>query len=149
MILFPQDDYKAWSGRYPPEVVFREFSRMAKRWLGALADFRKAMTLAEADGKEGAAEDLAIAETCWIHFQSTANQVEFYMLRDAPPNDARRARMRDLAVNEIELARQLYPIAKRHSVIAYEASNHYYYRPADLLEKIVNCQYLLDHELKG
>jgi hypothetical protein len=147
MILFPQDDYKAWSGRYPPEVVFREFSRMAKRWLGALADFRKAMTLAEADGKEGAAEDLAIAETCWIHFQSTANQVEFYMLRDAPPNDARRARMRDLAVNEIELARQLYPIAKRHSVIAYEASNHYYYRPADLLEKIVNCQYLLDHEL--
>ena len=52
--------------------------------------------------------------------------------------------MRELAREEMELARRLYPLARRHSVIAYEASNHYYYRPADLLEKIVNCQYLLD-----
>jgi hypothetical protein len=42
----------------------------------------------------------------------------------------------------------MYPIAKQHSVIAYEASNHYYYRPADLAEKILNCQYLLDNELR-
>jgi len=34
-------------------------------------------------------------------------------------------------------------------VIAYEASNHYYYRPADLAEKILNCQWLLDNELKA
>lgn len=149
MILFPQDDYKAWSGKYPPEVVLREFSRMAKRWQEALADFRKAMAIAAASGKESAAEDLAIAETCWIHFQSTANQIEFYILRDGEPNEGRRRRMRELAIDEAELARQLYPIAKRHSVIAYEASNHYYYRPADLLEKIVNCQYLLDRQLKG
>jgi hypothetical protein len=33
-------------------------------------------------------------------------------------------------------------------VIAFEASNNYYYRPADLLEKIVNCRHLLDHALK-
>ena len=57
--------------------------------------------------------------------------------------------MRELARQEIELARRLYPIARGHSVIGYEASNHYYYRPADLIEKILNCRYLLDHELKG
>jgi hypothetical protein len=34
-------------------------------------------------------------------------------------------------------------------VIGYEASNHYYYRPTDLAEKILNCQYVLDHELKA
>jgi hypothetical protein len=138
MILFPQDDYKSWSGEYAPEVVQREFARMAQRWQAALGDFRKAAAMA------GAEEDLAIAETCWIHFQSTANQIEFYLLRDGEPSPKAKTRMRELVREEMELARRLYPLARRHSVIAYEASNHYYYRPADLLEKIVNCQYLLD-----
>jgi hypothetical protein len=148
MILFPQDDYKSWSGKYPPEMACREFSRIAARWQAALGDYRKAMTIAAAEGREGAMEDLAIAETCWIHFQSTANQLEFYILRDGEPSADAKARMRELASREIDLASRLYPLAKRHSVIAYEASNHYYYRPTDLLEKIVNCRYLLDHELK-
>ena len=94
-------------------------------------------------------EDLAIAETCWIHFQSTANQIEFYILRDGEPSAGTKARMRELARLEMELALRMYRITRRHSAIGYEASNHYYYRPGDLLEKIVNCQYLLDHELSG
>ena len=100
------------------------------------------MTIAAAEGKPGAMEDLAIAETCQIHFQSTANQIEFYILRDGPPAAESQARMRELARQEIELAVRLYPLAKLHSVIGYEASNHYYYRPADLLEKIINCDSL-------
>ncbi len=148
MILFPQDDYKAWSGRYPPHVAFREFGRMAGQWQAALGDYRKAMTMAAAEGRQSAMEDLAIAETCWIHFQSTANQIEFYILRDGEPTAEARSRMREVARQEIELALRLYPLARRHSAIAFEASNHYYYRPTDLLEKIVNCRYLLDHELK-
>jgi len=137
MILFPQDDYKSWAGQYPPEVVLREFRRMARRWESALGDFRKAMQIAGAD------EDLAIAETCWIHFQSTANQIEFYLLRDGEPPAKAKARMRELAQEELELARRLYPLARRHSVIAYEASNHYYYTPLDLVEKTLHCRYLL------
>jgi hypothetical protein len=149
MILFPQDDYKSWSGKYPPRVAFREFSRMAAQWQAALGDYRRAMAIAAAEGRQDAMEDLAIAETCGIHFQSTANQLEFYILRDGEPSAEAKARMRELARQEIDLAVRLYPLAKRHSVIAYEASNHYYYRPTDLLEKIVNCRYLLDHELNG
>ena len=139
MILFPQDDYKSWCGKYPPRVAWREFSRMAAQWKAALGDFRQAMALAAAEGKPSAMEDLAIAETCQIHFQSTANQLEFYILRDGEATGEAKARMRELARQEIELAARMYPLAKRHSAIAYEASNHYYYRPTDLLEKIVNC----------
>jgi len=144
MILFPQDDYKSWCGKYPPQVAWREFSKMAAQWQAALGDFRKAMALAAAEGKPGAMEDLAIAETCQIHFQSTANQIEFYILRDGASTAEAKARMRELAREEIDLAARLYPLAKRHSVIAYEASNHYYYRPTDLLEKIVNCARLIE-----
>ena len=148
MILFPQDDYKSWAGKYPPAVVQREFSRMADLWEKALPAFRRAVPLVPDRHRERAVEDLAIAETCHIHFRSTANQVEFYILRDAPHTAQSLARMREIAKDEIELARRQYGFARRHSVIAYEASNNYYYRPADLLEKIVNCQYLLQHALK-
>ena len=148
MILFPQDDYKSWSGKYPPEAVQREFTRMADQWEQALTPFRKAIEAVPQVKKRQALEDLAIAETCYIHFRSTANQIAFYLARDSARTAESLARMRELVKSEIELARRMYPIAKRHSVIAYEASNHYYYRPADLAEKILNCQYLLDHDLR-
>lgn len=149
MILFPQDDYKSWAGKYPPAVVQREFGRMAELWAKSLPAFRRAVPLVPSWHRDRAVEDLAIAETCYLHFRSTANQVEFYILRDAPRTAQSLARMREIAKNEMELAHQQYGFARRHSVIAYEASNNYYYRPADLLEKIVNCQYLLEHDLKN
>ena len=44
---------------------------------------------------------------------------------------------------EIQLARQLHQIQSRDSRIGFEATNHYYYIPQDLLEKILNCEHLL------
>lgn len=149
MILFPQDDYHRWIGKYSQEVAQREFSRMADLWESAVAPFRKALQSVPPAKLDRAREDLAIAETCSIHFRSTANQLEFYRFRDSPRTPAGIERMRQLLRDEIELARRLYPLARRHSVIAYEASNHYYYRPANLMEKVVSCQYLLDREVAG
>jgi hypothetical protein len=95
-----------------------------------------------------AREDLAIATTCGIHFRSTASQIEFCMLRDSPRTRENLARMRERAEQDIDLARRLYRMARQHSVIAFAASNHYYYRPTDLtITKILNCRYLLDHIL--
>lgn len=149
MILFPQDDYKSWSGKYPPEVVQREFARMADQWEQALPAYRKALASVPTPKKRQAEEDIAIAETCYLHFRSTANQVAFYILRDGPRTPESMEKMRALVKAEMDLARRLYPLARRFSVIAYEATNHYYYRPADLAEKILNCQWLLENELKN
>jgi hypothetical protein len=147
MILFPQDAYRAWCGPYPPAVVRDQFTRMADRWEQALPLLRRAVGQVPAPRKATAAEDLAIAETCLIHFRSVANQVAFYLLRDGPRDGATRARMREFVEREMELAGRLYLLARQHSVLAYEASNHYYYRPLDLAEAVVNGQYLLDHVL--
>lgn len=135
MILFPQDDYRGWKGRYPAEVVRDQFARMAEMWEPGVAALRKAAAMVPAAG-----EELAVAETCGVHFRSTANQVAFYLLRDSGGDPAR---MRALVEDEIRLARRQFAIARRHSVIAYEASNHYYYRPLDLAEKILNCREVL------
>jgi hypothetical protein len=85
--------------------------------------------------------DMAIAKTCLYHFESTANQMEFYLLRDGSETPASLRNMRAIAEQEIELAQRQFPLARDHSVIAYEASNHYYYTPLDLVEKTLNCRY--------
>jgi len=142
MILFPHDGWKAWCGRYPPEVVERQFAKLASQWKAGLGHLEKAVAAAPKGKQRNASMDLAIALTCFHHFQSVSNQVEFYRLRDAGTGN--RARMRQLVESEIALARAQFPIARDWSVIGYEASNHYYYTPLDLVEKVLNCRRILE-----
>jgi hypothetical protein len=137
MMLFPYDDLKGWCGVYPPEVVLKQFTKMAAIWKEGLTLLRSA--LSDSRGET----DLAIAETCYAHFRSVANQVEFCMLRAKSPGREVLARMRAIAEEEIEIAKRQYTIARRLSLIAFEASNHYYYTPLDLAEKILNCRQVL------
>jgi hypothetical protein len=51
--------------------------------------------------------------------------------------------MKKIAEWEIELAKRQYFLARQDSTIAYEASNHYYYRPLDLVEKVINCRHAI------
>jgi len=141
MILFPQDDLKTWCGSYPPAVVQSQFRLLAEGWQRGLERFRAAVALSSQ--RQVAQADLAIAETCGNHFRSVANQVEFCILRVRQDSEAR-TRMRQIAADEMEIARAQYRWSRRNSTIAYEASNHYYYRPLDLVEKILNCRWLLD-----
>jgi len=143
MILFPHDDLKAWCGAYPPEAVLAQMRKLADGWHLGLLKFERAVRA----GRGAAAEDLAVARTCYNHFASVANQVEFYLLRPKLASDGVAATMREIARREMALAADQYRIARRHSVIGYEASNHYYYRPLDLIEKIFNCRRIIE-ELK-
>lgn len=145
MILFPHDAYKGWSGAYPPAAVQSQFRKLAAKWSAGLADLERAVAAAPGSKKKLARRELAIARTCHHHFESTANQVEFYILRDSLPAanaaESKRARTRMLALtrDEMELSRKQYFVARNESLIGYEASNHYYYTPLDLVEKILNC----------
>jgi hypothetical protein len=143
MLLFPYDDYRHWTGKYPPEAMQKQFAMLASRWKAGLDAMERAAAKTPARKRKNADLDLAIATTCYHHFQSTANQVEFYLLRDGAPGPASRARMRAVAEHEIQLARRQFRVARDHSVIAYEASNHYYYTPLDLVEKTLQCRYLI------
>ena len=115
---------------------------MSDLWRQGLPVMREAMKKGPAARNDTAEEDLVIAEACYLHFQSVANQVGFYVSRDEGNRDG----MRMAAREEIELAIRLYRLARRHSVIGYEATNHYYYRPLDLAEKILNCEQILRAE---
>ena len=41
---------------------------------------------------------------------------------------------------EIELARRMFELSSADSRLGYEASNHYFYVPLDLVEKVINCE---------
>ena len=145
MILFPYDAYKSWKGAYPAATVQQLMAKLARRWGEGVAVLEK---IESKRGKEAVLE-LAIARTCHTHFESTANQIEFYLLRDEAPGASPerektiRTRLIEIAERERELARIQYSVARDESLIGYEASNHYYYTPVDLLEKILNCEQVI------
>ncbi len=41
------------------------------------------------------------------------------------------------------LARALYDLTLDHSRKGFESSNQYYYMPLDLVEKVVNCEFIV------
>ena len=48
---------------------------------------------------------------------------------------------------EIGLARRHYEIVRNDSRIGFESFMQYFFRPANILEKIANCQYILNHHI--
>ena len=149
MILFPYDDLKSWLGPYSPEIARQQLEKLTQLWEGGLQHFRQALPHVPKERAAGARKDLGIAETCWLHYRSVANQIQFYHLREKRGQASPATRsslikeMKQLASREMELARRLYTIARQDSTIGYEASNHYYYRPLDLAEKVLNCEHLI------
>ncbi|HLV02247.1 MAG TPA: alpha-amylase family protein, partial [Acidobacteriota bacterium] len=145
MILFPYDQVEQWVGPYPPEIVHGQFEKMSALWAQGLKMFADALKVVSPSKRDNAILDYGIAETCYLHFKSVANQVRFYLLKASGINGDRsmREELARIARDEIELARRLFVIARRDSRIGFEAANHYYYRPLDLAEKILNCRHIL------
>jgi len=97
--------------------------------------------------KEKLTEDFILAKAAYLHFLSVAQQGRFILLREQwrrSPDPFVYLQLRNLLEMEIHSAVQLYSLARADSRIGFEASNQYYYLPQDLLEKIINCEQLLD-----
>jgi len=151
MVGIPYDDLPRWRGRYPADIFAGQHEKIAAGWGEAMPHIEEAASLANASARATAQADVRVAEACLLHFKSVANQTRFMMLRKKalakpPPDDAKkmRAALGKIIEDEIGLARRMFAVARADSRIGYEASNHYFYLPRDLLEKVVNCRYLLD-----
>jgi hypothetical protein len=137
MIGFPYDDVDGWRGPYPEEVFAAQFEKVAAGWDAGLAEMKLA---AEASDNSAAREDYDLARAAGLHFRSIANQTRYILARNAN----RRDEQQRFAREETAVAKELFPLARRDSRIGFEASNHYYYVPQDLIEKVLNCQDVID-----
>ena len=102
-----------------------------------LAELKRAAEISDA---AAAREDYALARAAGLHFRSVANQTRFVLARDA----GRRDEATRVARDEATVAKELWKLARQDSRIGFEASNHYYYVPQDLVEKVLNCQDVID-----
>ncbi|PYV44291.1 MAG: hypothetical protein DMG06_07155, partial [Acidobacteria bacterium] len=125
----------------------------ADGWQPGIVELQSAVQKAPPDRRQEVQADLRFAKAAGIIFQSVANQAHFIMARDAlaqPSNrlsreesERLRIEMKRLLESEIVLARQLFKIAQEDSRIGFEPTCQYFYLPQDLVEKVVNCRWLL------
>lgn len=152
MIGFPYDDLDGWRMVYPPEVFTGQMRKVVAGFRAGLAKLEANLPspLPKTAQGEALRREMGLAEAIAIHFQSTANQARFVQLRREISAGGERKQLlaRQIALileEEIALAKRLYTLQSQDSRIGFEASNQYYYVPIDLLEKVLNCQYLLEH----
>jgi hypothetical protein len=158
MVGFPYDDLDTWHAVYPPETFVQQLEKVADGFDSALENLRRAEAAAQgllaAAHRRAFDDECRVAEAASIHFRSVANQSRFVLARRAvaaatTSNEATQhiESLVHVLKEEIILARKLYGIQSHDSRIGFEASNQYYYVPVDLLEKMLNCRYLLAHWL--
>lgn len=156
MVGYAYDDLKSWVTIYPADVFGSQFETIAEGWQPGLAAFERALGKTRTKLQAvNARTDFRIAEAAFLHFKSVANQVRFTQARNALRQPALSAAQRQsyrdkiesAAREEIRLAQRIYQLAKEDSRIGFEATNQYHYLPLDLVEKVVNCDYVLRHWL--
>jgi hypothetical protein len=154
MLGFPYDDLDGWRAVYPPEVFAAQLEAVATGFQPGIAALQEAYGAAPATSRDALQEELHVAEAAAIHLASTANQARFVLARSAlaavqSATEARQhlGELETILREELELARRLHDIQMADARIGFEASNQYYYVPLDLVEKVVNCQDLLERWL--
>lgn len=131
MVCFAYDDFEKWTANYPYEVFVSQSELMLCGWRRGID------ILKEAEGKDKDIDDLIrYAEAAYIHLHADLIHTKYaYMKRDIRKY---KNELIALARESAEDAKALALLAKEDSAIGYEASNHYYYTPHLLREKLLN-----------
>lgn len=134
MTCFPYDDLNKWCGPYSADVLEEQLFKLTQKWHKGLE------LLLSVDDKNL----IDVATACYNVYKSSYNQVRFARLR----NSGNIKKIIEILKDELKLAENMYEIVLRRPEIGYEASCQYVYTPFMCLEKILNCQYLIDEYSK-
>jgi len=155
MVGIPYDDLTAWRGPYPADIFAAQFDKMGHGFLEGAELLKQAAEYAVPGYRKEAVQSATYAETAGVIYLSVANQVRFIMLRDEllamknSPDSSREAqkeirqKMQQILRDEIELAKSMYRLTKLDARIGFESTNHYWFIPDDLLEKVISCQQII------
>jgi hypothetical protein len=134
MVCFPYDDLAKWRAIYPEETFFKCFDELCKKWREGL-EILDSLDLSD-DPKTALVRDCAWG--CYLHYFSCRNQVRYLM--EGTPDKEKAELVRSEAKTALDLAK----LAAKNPAFGFEAADHYYYTRQNLLEKIINCDYLAD-----
>ena len=133
MVCFAYDDFEKWAQKYPYEVFTSQSEKLLVGWARGIE------ILKEAEGERCDIDDLIrYAEAAYLHLRADLIHTKYaYMKRDAKKY---KAELIALAKESAEDAKALALLAKDDATIGYEASNHYFYTPHLLREKLLNVE---------
>jgi len=155
MVGIPYDDVKNWTAIYPPKIFTAQLIKVSSGFYQSLKTLKTKTDRLNLSKAERAAltEECQIAETVAVHYSSIVNQIEFITIRDGVSQlkySERKASvelLKKILEKEIALAKRMNALQNRNSKLGFEATNHYFYIPSDLIEKVVNCRDLINRWL--
>lgn len=139
MVGIPYDDLAAWVGPYTPEIYIDCMQKLCAKWQKGLEYLELAKAEIEPDFAENYQDLYSVAHACFCNYASAANQARY--IKDLRGTD-KTAETQNLLDDEIKLASELLELARKDSRLGFEATNHYAYTVNELLEKIINCEYI-------
>lgn len=137
MVGNPFDDLESWRAIYPEETFLEQLRKLSDGWEAGMPILREAVRGFENDPT--LAMILDCAEVCRNHFRSMYLQSIFVRDRDTDG----KIRL-DILKEEEQIALAEAAVMAHNPTIGYEASNHYFYTRAALLEKVLCCRYLTE-----
>jgi hypothetical protein len=143
MLGFPYDDLVNWRDRYPENIYEEEFRILCEFWKTGLDMLHDAKAQITQEHQDAYADLTSVAEASYCHFRSTYLQIKFVRLRNNGEDN--KTELRRILEEELRIAQKMMMLQDADSRLGYEASNHYYYTHQTLLEKMLNCNYLLEN----
>ena len=140
MVGFPYDDLKAWRSIYPAPFYIGQNQKVADAFEKGAKLLEDALAReTDPDVKRLLALDSRRAQRIRCYFRSIVNQASFILSRDASDTEG----MRRAILDELDNVKDFIPLCDADPTFGYESSNHYYYVRNDLLEKIINLNWIL------
>ncbi len=147
MVCFPYDCLQSWRSNYPEEIFENLMGRVVEPWEKAVEELRGFKEKNETSTLF--TEFLSCAEGCLEHFATTLYLTRFVRARNALLDgeetlDGKDARMVLLTALDDEEKNTLSAIRTQSvdSRIGFEASNHYNFTRQNLMEKLINIDYV-------
>ena len=140
MVGMPYDDLKRWRSIYPEDVWISQMEKVEAGFIKGCGLFKAALEDVAPAKRAAAEKELAMFRAEMLHFRSCADQARFVQARGGGD----KAEMARLARREMTTAKAILPLVRADSRFGYESSNHYFYIPQDLREKILSCRMVLD-----
>ena len=141
MVGFPYDDLKRWRSIYPEEAFLGQMEKVRDGFVRGNAAFASLVESLDGPRQAAARRELGIFRAIENHFSAVCDQVRFVRARDRGD----KAEMRACARRELETAKRHLALVRADSRIGYECSNHYFYLPHDLIEKVLCCRDISGH----
>ncbi len=140
MTGIPYDHLDGWRAVFPRDVYISQLKKLSDGWHTGRISLEKA---ARNTTDEHLAALLRWTKVCDCHFRSMYNQCLFILRRDEGVLD------KTIAAAEAALAEEVLCLMAEDPMIGYESANHYFYHRNHLLEKLLNCYYIVSQKETG